>query len=586
MTISEALEISRAKTPDPQQQFEVALACSFTPLHLQTFLAAHLKLRKPALAIKIRPGVFGDLAGSIESLSKEPVNAVAVVLEWQDIDPRLGYREAGNWGPALEGDILQPASAALRRIEAAIGRVADSVPVAVSLPALPFPPAFHTAPWQASEAELLVRQEVSGLAVRLSRKPNLKLLSADWLDETAPMSQRLDLKSDLLIGSPYTLGHADAVASALARLLLPAQPLKGIITDLDNTFWNGLVGEVGPEEVRWDSASSYHLHGLYQKVLCALAGEGTLVAVASKNDATVVGEAFKREDLLIPAEKIFPIEVHWAPKSESVGRILKAWNVSADAVAFVDDTPLELAEVATAHPGITCLQFPTGDYKGVLALLKEMRAIFGKSAGSGGLTDEDRIRLESIRQGATFQKEVERVGDAGDFLRQVQAVVTIESDISPSNPRILELVNKTNQFNLNGVRYTPAEWERNCAKSNSFLIAVKYEDKFGPLGTIGVIQGHETDRGLEVDTWVMSCRAFSRRIEHQCLKALFERFQVSRIQFRLVPTPKNGPAREFFGTFLGEAPQAAFVIPRDRFEALCPTLYHRVEQITGVNVNG
>ena len=586
MTISEALETIRAKTPDPQQTFEVALGCSFTSLHLQTFLAAHLKLRKPALAVKIRPGVYGDLAGTLESLSKEPVQAVAIVLEWQDIDARLGYREAGSWGPALETDILSSASAALRRIETAVEQIANSVTIAISLPTLPFPPAFHTPAWQVSEAELLVRQEVDSLAARFSRKPNIRIMGADWLAETAPMTQRLDLKADLLIGSPYAINHAEAVASGLARLLLPAQPLKGIITDLDNTLWNGLVGEVGAEEVRWDSASSYHLHGLYQKVLCALADEGILVAVASKNDAGIAGEALKREDLLIPAERIFPIEVHWAPKSESVGRILKAWNISADAVAFVDDTPLELAEVANAHPGITCLRFPTGDYKGVLALLKEMRAIFGKSGGRSGLTDEDRIRLESIRQGATFQKEVEQVGDADDFLRQVQAVVTIDSDISSSSPRILELVNKTNQFNLNGIRYTPAEWERNCAKSNSFLMAVKYEDKFGPLGTIAVIQGHEVDRGLQVETWVMSCRAFSRRIEHQCLKAMFERFQVPQIEFRFVPTPKNGPAREFFAAFLGEAPQQTFVVRRDRFETLCPALYHRVEQVTGVNVNG
>ena len=581
MTITEALEIARAKALN-DQPYEIGLGCSFTPLHVQTFLAAHCKLRNPALNIKIRTGIYGDLVGTIESaLGHKSVQALAIVLEWQDFDNRFSYREAGQWGPAFESDLANSVAVAMTRIESVIERAADAVPVAVSLPALPFPPAFHTVPSQASEAELLIRQEIAALAVRFSRKPNIGVISPDWLAQGTPLNGRLDLKADLLIGSPYTLNYADAVGSGLARLLFPAQPLKGIITDLDDTFWSGIVGEVGPEAVRWDSASGYHLHGLYQKMLCALADEGVLVAVASKNDGAVVQQVFKRHDLLIPVNKIFPVEVHWAAKSESVGRILRAWNIAADAVAFIDDAPLELAEVAAAHPGITCLQFPTGDYKGLLALLKKMRDLFGKSR----LTEEDTFRLESIRRGAAFRHETEQ-GGSGDFLSQVQAIVTLDCDSSAANPRILELVNKTNQFNLNGIRFTASQWERNLAQSNSFLIAVKYEDKFGPLGTIAVIQGQERERRLSINTWVMSCRAFSRRIEYQCLRAMFDRFQVPQIEFRFAPTPKNGPVREFFEALLGTAPNAEFILSREQFDARCPVLYHRLEQVIGVNING
>jgi len=587
VTISEALEITRAKTSDPQQQYEIVLACGFTPLHLQIFLTAHLNVRNRNLNFSVKPGVFGDLAGCIESaVSNAAVQAIAIVLEWQDIDSRLGYREAGSWGRPLEAEIFESAGAALGRIAAAVERSADSVPVAISLPTLPFPPAFHAAAGQASEAELLVRRKVAALATRLAGKPNVSVLSGDWLAEAIPLSRRLDLKSDLLIGSPYAIAHADAVASGLARLLSPAQPLKGLITDLDETFWNGIVGEVGPEAVRWDSASAYQLHGLYQKMLGALAGEGVLVAVASKNDAAAVEEAFKRTDLLIPAGKIFPIETHWAPKSESIARILKAWNISADAVAFVDDTPLELAEAASAHPGIHCLRFPTGDYDGVLALLKQMRDLFARSGGKSRFTDEDRLRLDSIRNGAQFHKEIEESGGSDEFLRQINARITLDTDVSPANPRILELVNKTNQFNLNGIRFTAAEWQKKLAMRGAFLFAVKYEDQFGRLGTVAVILGHETAGRVKIEAWVMSCRAFSRRIEHQCMKALFERFRVPRIEFQFASTAKNGPAREFFATFLGAAPDAAFSIERGRFQALCPALYHQVEQITGVNING
>ena len=585
MTISEALEISRAKTHEPQQDYNVVLACSFTPLHLQTFLAAHLKQRNPRLKVNIRAGVFGDLAGTLENAAKHPADAIAIAIEWQDLDQRLGYREAGTWGPALETDLFQSLPNTIQRLETAIAQAAASGLAAVSLPTLPFPPAFHGPRCEAGGAELLLKCEVMALAQRLSSIRNVRVLNAEWLANTSPTGARLDLKSDLLIGSPYSLGHADALAAGLAHLLLPAQPLKGIIVDLDNTFWNGIVGEVGADAVRWDSASSYHLHGLFQKTLCALADEGVLVGVASKNDPAVVGEAFKRADLLIPPEKIFPIEVHWAAKSESVARILKAWNISADAVAFVDDTPLELAEVANAHPGITCLQFPAGDYHGVLALLKKMRDLFGKH-GAGQATEEDRLRLESLRKGAEFKNELEQGGGSEEFLKQVNATVTLDWEVAPDNPRILELVNKTNQFNLNGSRYTAAEWQKSTARPGSFVIAVKYEDKFGPLGTIAVIHGTRGSAGVNIDSWVMSCRAFSRRIEHQCLRAMFAQFGVPEIALRFAETAKNGPVRDFLAANADPGTEGRVIITQKRFRSVCPALYHRVEELTGVQANG
>ena len=141
----------------------------------------------------------------------------------------------------------------------------------------------------------------------------------------------------------------------MARLLAPPAPRKGIVTDLDDTLWSGLAGEIGPEGVSWDLASHSQLHGLYQKLLAALAEEGVLIGVASKNDPAVVERTFEREDLLLRADRIFPVEAHWGAKSGSIERILRTWNISADSVVFVDDSAMELAEVAAAHPGMECL---------------------------------------------------------------------------------------------------------------------------------------------------------------------------------------------------------------------------------------
>lgn len=578
MTITEALEILRSARSIPRL-FELQLACSFSPVHLKTLLSAHLQTRIPDRRVVVEEGTFGDLAGTVERC--DSANLV-VVLEWQDLDPRLQYREGGAWGRALQADLLDTARAMLGRIERAITRLPEHTKVSVSLPTLALAPLFSPPTWQTGTIETGLRRELADFASRVTHRKQLSLVSDAWLAENSPVPTRFDLKSDLLIGSPYTLPHASQLARALALALAPRQPLKGVITDLDNTLWGGLLGEVGPDSVRWDPASRYYLHGLYQKLLAALADEGILIGIASKNDPRVVSEALDREDLLVSPEQIFPIEVHWAPKSESVSRILKRWNISAESVAFVDDTPLELAEVAAAHPGITCLQFPVGDYRGAWHLVRHLRDLCGKDR----LSEEDGLRLRSIRQSGEFQEQAGDAGARDEFLSKVNAAIIFDFDSSPSNPRTLELVNKTNQFNLNGVRLTQAEWQKKMDQPGAFLATVKYQDKFGALGVIAVLQGYQLGARLVISSWVMSCRAFSRRIEHQTLKKLFERFRPSSLAPEFARTTKNKPLQEFFTAILEHAPEAPFEFTRQEFERSCPALYHQVEETMGVILNG
>jgi FkbH-like protein len=137
-------------------------------------------------------------------------------------------------------------------------------------------------------------------------------------------------------------------------------------------------------------------------------------------------------------------------------------------------------------------------------------------------------------------------------------------------------VNKTNQFNLNGIRYTEAEWRQSLQNPGSFVAVVSYRDKFGPLGKIAVLRGERAVDRVRLDTWVMSCRAFSRRIEYQCLSQLFQRFEAQEIIFNFISTPKNGPMRDFLSGLLAD-PVAP--LTRDAFAAKCPKLYQQVTAI-------
>ena len=574
MTVTAALKVLQAARKREGVSYPIELVCGFTPLHLETFLAAHLQQRMEDKAVSVSTGLFGNAAGTLESLAEKDVRAVALALEWQDLDPRLGFRSTGQWGPALLPDILQNVRGTLGRMAAAIERLASGVNVACSLPTLPMPPLFHNPGWQLADAELALERALLEFVARCAARRGFAAVSRQRLAEESPAAARHDFKSELLSGLPYTVPHADCVAESLARLLAPPAPKKGLITDLDDTLWHGLVGEVGPENVTWDLASHQHLHGLYQKLLAALSEEGVLVAIASKNDPEIARQALARPDMLLAPERVFPVEVHWNAKSGSVERILRTWNIGADSVVFVDDSPMELAEVAAAHPGIECLLFPKNDAAAGYALLRRLRDLLGKPR----LAEEDTIRLESIRQGAAFQDAAQDGASADEFLRQAEASIALDCDPSSSDPRTLELVNKTNQFNLNGRRYTESEWSGRLRRQGAFLMAASYRDKFGPLGKIAVVEGRLEDGTLYIETWVMSCRAFARRIEHQCLRTLFERSGAGKAVFDFSATPKNGPLRDFLGSVTGRPLEGPVGCTRSRFEEACPALYHQVEE--------
>ena len=254
---------------------------------------------------------------------------------------------------------------------------------------------------------------------------------------------------------------------------------------------------------------------------------------------------------------------------------------SADSVIFVDDSPMELAEVAAQHPGIECVLFPKEDPAAVLQMLRRLRDLCGKDK----VSSDDLLRLASIRRGAAFREQAGGGSAPDSFLQQAHALVTFDFSAA-AEPRTLELVNKTNQFNLNGRRWAEADWHKESASERSLIVAVNYEDKFGPLGTIAVAKAEFQGERLLVDTWVMSCRAFSRRIEHQTLRLLFETAGIDEIEFAFERTPKNGPTQEFFASLMGEAPTAEFRLTKSQFDQHCPALYHEVRELKKAEAHG
>jgi FkbH-like protein len=570
MRFTEALKIVQNR-PAEAQPFVVTLACGFTPLHLEVFLAAHLQSSVPDRFVKVSTGLYGDLAGTVQAIPEAPPDALAIAIEWPDLDPRLGYRHTGGWGPSDLADIVRNVENTAEHLKNAIRSIPDVIRVVVSLPTLPLPPIFYTPVSQTAEAELCMQSALLDLAKSVATA-HVAIISSQELAERSPTGARFDLKTDLLTGIPYTLAHAEAVAQTFAYLIRPPTPKKGLITDADDTLWRGIIGDLGVNGVTWDLSSHAQVHGVYQQLLRALAEQGVFIGIASKNDPELVRNAFARSDMLLPLHRVFPLEVHWHAKSGSVERILKTWNIGADSVVFVDDSPMELAEVKQQHPGMECVLFPKHNYAHAPSFFRELRGYFAKLH----ITQEDAMRLDSIRQSATWRQPGEGSAVPETFLGAMNARMTVDFQGAAADPRVLELVNKTNQFNLNGIRYTEADWRKQMALPGAFVASVAYEDRFGPLGKIAVLQGREEGTILHITTWVMSCRSFARRIEHQCIRMLFSKFAATRICFQFAPTPKNGPLQEFFQHLMKTKPCAPFDLRREIFDANCPELYQTV----------
>jgi FkbH-like protein len=579
MRLLEALEILRRPVPQEAPRFRVFLACGFTPLDWKTYLTAHLCLRMPNHVVETVAGLYGDLIGSLERIHTGNWEAVVVPLEWVDLDTRLGWRSTGGWRAAALSDIVESARKQLARLEATLQRCGSVLPVAVSLPTLLPPPVAYQRPLQESWVSAELENARAGFVAAVVRHPGIRLLSRSELDVVSPTAGRLDLKSELTAGFPYSPAHAEMLAGMLADLICPPASKKGLITDLDDTLWDGILGETGVAGVYWDLEHKAQLHAAYQHVVQSLADSGVLVAVASKNDPALVEEAFRRSDLALQRDSVFPLEAHWVRKSESVARILKTWNIAADAVVFVDDSSTELAEVQAAFPEIECLRFPKESPEQTLHLFHTLRERFGRES----VSEEDKIRLASLRsQEGSVLGALAAGANPDDFLASAEAVLTLDWSNPPADARPYDLVNKTNQFNLNGKRCTETEWAARLQAPGAFLMVVSYHDRFGPLGRIAVMTGRQRGSTVEIENWVMSCRAFSRRIEHRCLELLFQRFGAEQMVLAYQATPRNGPLQEFLAALLGRAPVPGLVFSREEFIRQCPPLYHQTQESSNV----
>lgn len=328
---------------------------------------------------------------------------------------------------------------------------------------------------------------------------------------------------------------------------------KCLILDLDNTVWGGVVGDDG-----WENIQVGHGLGIgkayteFQEWVKKLKNRGIIIAVCSKNDEDKAKEPFeKNPEMVLRLDDIAVFVANWENKADNIRTIQQILNIGFDSMVFLDDNPFERNMVRENVPGVCVPELPEdpGDYLEYLYSLN----LFETASYSAG----DKDRTKQYQTEAKRVQAAQKFTNEADFLKSLDMVSAVEGFTPFNTPRVAQLSQRSNQFNLRTVRYTDGEIAALGASDKHVCLSFTLEDKFGDNGLICVIIMEKRDaQTLFVDTWFMSCRVLKRGMENFTLNTMVEwakEHGFERIVGEYIPTPKNGMVKEHY-TNLGFSP--------------------------------
>ncbi len=348
----------------------------------------------------------------------------------------------------------------------------------------------------------------------------------DRLEPEEPLSARYDHDTRSLV----RLLWQEAVA--MLRTIGGTDRVKLVCVDLDDTLWPGVLaeqGEIDPGMVEGWSIG-------FAEALTILRKRGVILAIVSKNDETFIEQAFPR--LFGARLKLdwFPIrKINWDPKPDNLREAIAEANVLPESVLFIDDNPVERAQALEAIPGLRVLGAPHLDWRRILLWSAELQA---PSVTTESLRRNDMIAAQVRRE------EARAAVPEGDFLTSLEVTVglgTIASSDHPRFARAFELLNKTNQFNTTGRRWTQDEVERFFAKRGHWAFATA-GDRFTQYGLVALA----LVRGDRIEQMVMSCRVFGLGVEQALVAEVARRAAGRPLSALLRKTDRNGPCRSVF----------------------------------------
>ena len=320
---------------------------------------------------------------------------------------------------------------------------------------------------------------------------------------------------------------------------------KALALDLDNTLWGGVVGDDGVEGIEIGHETSMgQVYSEFQKYLKDVSSIGITLNVNSKNEYENAMAGLNHPESTLKPKDFIVIKANWETKDRNLFAIAKELNIGTDSIVFIDDNPAERAMVTASLPETEAPDIGTPEnYIGILD-----RSRFFEVTE---LSSDDVKRNEMYRQNAARAAEQTQFADYGDYLRSLNMKAVIR-DFEPIYiPRIAQLTNKSNQFNLTTLRISESEME-NISKDDRYIrLYGKLSDKYGDNGVITVVIGQKENDKLHIKLWLMSCRVLKRDMELAMLDSLVDTAKaqgIKKLYGYYYKTAKNAMVKEFYGT--------------------------------------
>jgi FkbH-like protein len=364
---------------------------------------------------------------------------------------------------------------------------------------------------------------------------NALLFDYDWSRDqnrlekpSKPVSQIYKVKTGDFIRSAWQQVLADY------RILKQEDSVKMVVTDLDDTLWRGVIGDA--EAIAGDEMEGWPIG--YAEALAYLKKRGIILAIVSKNEESVIREIWpKLLKKRLSLDDFAFVRINWKTKAENISEIIATANLLPKSVVFIDDNPVERESVKAALPGIRVLGNDPYRVKRVLLWSPETQV--------QSITDES-ARRTALMKAQALREEERKVMSREEFLISLAVQVRLKSVASASDPhfpRVFELLNKTNQFNTTGRRWSQAELLQ-AMSNGSRLLAFFVEDKFTDYGLVGVL----LITGNRIDQYVMSCRVLGMEVEIAALALVLKDMQrgVEVVTADLIETDANFPVRDLY----------------------------------------
>jgi FkbH-like protein len=361
---------------------------------------------------------------------------------------------------------------------------------------------------------------------------------ARWRDERMFLASRLPVAPSAF--RVYARGML-RTASALYRT-----PRKVLCTDLDNTLWGGVLGEDGPGGIATGHAFPGNSYLAYQRYLKEIAGRGILLAITSKNNESDVAEAFqvRAADLALTLDDFVGRKIGWNDKADALRQLAAELSLGLDSFVFVDDNPTECEAIRRQLPEVAVVQVPAEEPWRFVEMLTEEWFFDAVS-----VTTDDRNRSQEYKAQAQRAALSESAGNREEFLSSLGIVCTFLNAAEAPLERSVQLLAKTNQFNLTTRRYSATEVLRFVADPACQALAVRVRDRFGDAGVVGLVLAEQKGDACWIDTLLLSCRVIGRGIESAILSQVAQHAAANGVRWLMgefVETKKNVPCKQFY----------------------------------------